>query len=267
MVAAMGGMASADEPDARAKEREAFRGSWALIYAETDGKPADAEAIAGVVVTFDGETHSVRKGDHVFHNGMPFTIDAAASPKAVEDQIGGGKVIRGIYRIEGDTLLSCVGAVDAERPEAFGTKEGSGRTLRIFRRLRGEGDAKARAIADEEKAFEGTWVFESLEIGGKALPAELLKGSTMLCEADRFTMTDGLATHAGRFVVDPAASPKTIDVIFTEGPNRGHIARGVYTLEGDTYTIAVGMAGAARPSKVEGGPGGHAFEVLKRKAD
>jgi uncharacterized protein (TIGR03067 family) len=261
MLTACAGSRAGDVPPAF----EAFQGTWAPVYAETDGKAAPAKQIEGIRVVFSGESYSVRVGDQVVHEGSRVTVDPAASPSTVDDAFEGGHLIRGLYRIEGDTMLSCVGAMDGERPEAFGTKAGSGRTLRILRRVRAEDDPKGKAIAEEQARFEGTWRFESLEMGDLKLPAAKLESSSMVCKDDTFTMTDGQATYRGRYVVDPTASPKTIDVIFTEGPNAGTIARGVYTLEGDTYAIAVGMAGTERPAKVEAGPGGHAFEVLKKK--
>jgi hypothetical protein len=40
----------------------------------------------------------------------------------------------GIYELDGDTAKFCFGSPGAERPSDFTTKEGSGRTLSLWRR-------------------------------------------------------------------------------------------------------------------------------------
>jgi len=71
---------------------------------------------------------------------VPFTVDPTTMPKSTEDTLVQarytGKKIRGIHRLEGDKLTSCVGAIDAPRPTEFASKPGSGQTLRRFLRVK-----------------------------------------------------------------------------------------------------------------------------------
>ena len=42
---------------------------------------------------------------------------------------------KGIYKFEGERLIRCVGAVGAERPTEFESKDGDGRTLSVLERM------------------------------------------------------------------------------------------------------------------------------------
>jgi uncharacterized protein (TIGR03067 family) len=261
----LGGVAWVDDDEAVKAERERFQGTWQLVHAETDGEAAPADRVAKTRVTIEGGTHTVRLGGDVVVHQVPFEIDPTTSPKSVVDTLPDGRTIRGIYQLDGDILISCTGAIDGERPAEFTTKRGSGRTLRIFRRV-GSAD-KDRAIADEYERFVGVWVFDAIQMGGEDLPKSLLEGSLLAIEpAGRFTMTDPQATYKGVYLVDPTAAPKTVDVIFTEGPEAGKVARGIYTLQGDTYTVSMDVTGSKRPTELASPAGSkHIFEVLKRK--
>lgn len=259
------GTASADDsPPTEQAVCAQLQGSWQLIYSETDGNAKPIEDVAKVRVTIDGNTHTVQVGEATPAEKIPFAIDVANQPMTSTDTLPNGQTIRGIFRVEGDILVSCVGAADAQAPTDFSTKPDSGRTLRVFRRAGAE--TKEKAIADELARFEGKWEFHTLTIGGNPIPLDSLKGIVLQIEpGGRFTLTDPTATYRGIYIVDPTATLKIIDVLFIAGPEAGKISRGVYSLEGDTYTVSMGMAGDERP-KILDSPAGttHAFETLKR---
>jgi uncharacterized protein (TIGR03067 family) len=117
------------------KELEKLQGTWQLVSAETDGKKAPDEQIKNVRVVIEGSKHSIYAGDQRLAHEIPFTIDPTTSPKSVTDQLPDGRTIRGIYELAGDTLRSCVAAPGKDRPKEFTAKEGSGQTLRVFKRV------------------------------------------------------------------------------------------------------------------------------------
>lgn len=143
---AAGDKNAADKQAAVRAELEKFQGVWQMIAAETDGKPAAEDFIKKTRVTITGNTHSVRVGDQVIVHDITFEVDPSTTPKQVTDTINGGdqkgKQIRGIYRIEGDQLTSCVARMDEDRPTEFVTKPGSGHTMRVFKRVKEDGSAK-----------------------------------------------------------------------------------------------------------------------------
>ena len=264
-------MLGADEPKGTpAKEELAkFQGTWQLISAEKEGKQAPEERVNSIRVTIKDNTHTVRIGEEVVAHDVSFVIDPSKSPKETTDTINEGpdkgKEILGIYRLEEDTLISCVAPVGKPRPTKFAAKAGSGSTLRIFRRVKPGKAVDPSAIKDELRKFEGTWSFESMEAEGQKVPVDGLKGFKMTIKNDRFTMIGPDAAYKGVYDVNPTARPKTIDVTFTEGPEAGTTMHGIYELDGDTYKVCMAPAGKPRPKDFVSARGsGHVLEILKR---
>jgi uncharacterized protein (TIGR03067 family) len=122
-------------------------------------------------------------------------------------------------------------------------------------------DKPSDAVQKELSKFEGTWLFESLEVNGATVPADSLKTTRLVLKGDQFTMTDPMATYKGTFKFD------LIDMEFTEGPEKGKTIHAIYELEGDTYKVCLAMKGGAeRPKEFAAKKGsGCALEVLKRE--
>jgi uncharacterized protein (TIGR03067 family) len=79
-------------------------------------------------------------------------------------------------------------------------------------------------------------------------------------------MKEPIATYGGTFVLDPGKKPKTIDIKFTEGPEKGNTSLGIYELDGDTLKICLTITAKDRPTEFAAkAKSGHGFEVLKRE--
>ena len=129
---------SADAPPADAVKQELARlqGTWQLASAETDGQTAPEERVKQTRVVIAGSKHTVYFGDAAVAKEIPFTLDPTKTPRATDDTLPDGKVIHGIYKLDGDTLTSCVAPPGKDRPAEFTGKAGSGQTLRVFRRTK-----------------------------------------------------------------------------------------------------------------------------------
>jgi uncharacterized protein (TIGR03067 family) len=254
------------------EELARLQGAWQLVSVLSDGKYSPEDRIREVRVIVTGNTHSVRFGDQLIAHDVRFEIDPTTTPKHTTDTLNDGpdkdKQIKGIYRVEGDTLVSCVAHVDSDRPNEFDAKAGSGHVLRVFRRVKRADGARKGAVEAELSRFEGTWKFASMEVEGRAVPAPAdgTGASRLVLKGDRFTSEGGPSPVRGVFEVDPTSVPKRIDVTFLEGGVPGETLLGIYELTGDTYKVSMGMPGKPRPARFPSAPGsGSVLQVLERQ--
>ncbi len=127
------------------------------------------------------------------------------------------------------------------------------------------GDSAKKDVQKELEKFRGTWKFVSVEHDGQSMPKAQLQDGRLTLKGDQFTYTQGANTLHGTFKVDPAKKPKTIDITFTDGPDKGKILQGIYELKGDTYKACLGMKEKDRPKEFRSQTGsGHVLEVLQR---
>src|SRR5438270_323514 len=113
-------LAAADPPpDAVEKELAQLQGTWQLVSAVKDGKQMPEEQAKQIRVVIQGSKHTVYFGSDIVVKDVPFKIDPTRKPKAVDDLLADGQVVRGIYELDGDSLRSCVAAPGKERPTAF----------------------------------------------------------------------------------------------------------------------------------------------------
>ena len=118
---------------------------------------------------------------------------------------------------------------------------------------------------DRLRSMEGIWEFRSLEVDGSAMPGSMLANSRLLIDGDRFRMESPEANYEGIFTIDVEQAPQHIDIDFVEGPEVGNRCRGIFQLDGDHFTICLGLVGAQRPERFETSRGsGHALEELVR---
>src|SRR5438034_6834648 len=114
--------------------------------------------------------------------------------------------------------------------------------------------------------LEGTWRIVSLEVDGVKIPEETIKDSRLIIKGKEFTMKEPIATYRGNFIIDPSKKPKTIDIKFTEGPEKGNTSLGIYELNDGELKLCLTITAKDRPKEFAAKPNsGHGLEVLKRE--
>jgi len=120
-------------------------------------------------------------------------------------------------------------------------------------------------VEKELKKFQGTWTFESVEAGGKEVPAAEFKRITVTFEGDRYTVKKGdEVIQAATQKLDPSKSPKTLDVTVAEGPHQGVVMLGIYEISGDTLKVCFDPEGKKRPTQFKSASGSQTLVVHKR---
>jgi len=103
--------------------------------------------------------------------------------------------------------------------------------------------------ADDNRDIQGDWKPIKGDIAGQQLPDQVLQMMMLSLHDGKYTLSVGPETENGTYVIDVAASPKTIDISATDGPNPGQNMKAIYTLTGDTLQVCFDLSGASRPSE------------------
>jgi uncharacterized protein (TIGR03067 family) len=125
--------------DAR-KDEDALQGQWKATSVVTNGKPSEAKEIANVKLVVAGDKMTALDGNDALAE-YTFRLDPAARPRAIDFAVQSGadkgKVVLGVYKIEGDTLAVCVAEPGKkERPKEFRSPEGSSFIHLVFQRIK-----------------------------------------------------------------------------------------------------------------------------------
>jgi uncharacterized protein (TIGR03067 family) len=121
-------------------------------------------------------------------------------------------------------------------------------------------------VAKELKKFQGVWTIESLESGGKKIPADAFKEMTLIYEGDKYTVKNGKdVIQVGIQKLDPSKSPKTLDGKITEGFGKGSVLPGIYENDGDTLKVCFDEGGKKRPTEFKTASGTQTTLVVYKR--
>lgn len=121
--------------EALAAELKQLEGQWQLTSAIKNGEPTPDDVVKKIHIVISDGKHSVYFGDDAVVKDVPFSIDPTTNPKTTTDTLVDGKQIHGIYKLEADTLTSCVAEADQPAPTEFKSEPNSNHTLRTFKRI------------------------------------------------------------------------------------------------------------------------------------
>jgi uncharacterized protein (TIGR03067 family) len=122
------------------------------------------------------------------------------------------------------------------------------------------------AIGSASKDFEGTWLPLSAEFAGENYPDEILKTMKLILKDKNYTVTVGDHLDEGTWTIDPKKSPKAMDIIGTNGPNKGKTILTIYELEKDTLRVCYDLGGKERPTEFKTKANTKLFLVTYKRA-
>jgi RNA polymerase sigma-70 factor (ECF subfamily) len=122
--------------------------------------------------------------------------------------------------------------------------------------------------------LEGTWVIVGKEFMGKKSTKDEIEKLAAVYEV---VVKDGKWTfwsndtgkkaivNEGMLKLDPKATPKELDIIYTSGQSKGTTDKTIYELDGDTLKVCYPVMSAKRPTEFAGkGDGNALFNTYKR---
>jgi uncharacterized protein (TIGR03067 family) len=129
----------ADDRAELEKEVRKFQGTWTFESSETGGRALSAEDLKGLILTFEGDKHTVKKGDEVIQVGTQ-KLDPSRSPKTIDVTMtegpSKGTLMLGIYELDGDTLKVCFDPEGKKRPTEFKSAAGSQNFVNVHKRVK-----------------------------------------------------------------------------------------------------------------------------------
>jgi uncharacterized protein (TIGR03067 family) len=247
-----------------------LQGGWTMVMCFINGEEVPVEQVKSGALVVDGDEYLPKLGS----NTGPATIkvDSSKTPKEIDFTFTAGpqrgKTSKGIYKIAGDELTICRTLTEAEdRPSDFTAPKDAGLLLVVWKRSAAPAPgARKKAIDEELKRFEATWRWVAVDREGEKLAEDLFKDDRLTLKGNQFTQVMGGSTTHGTFKIDPTATPKAIDLTFTDGPGKGSSATGIYELDGDTQKICFPRPGRPRPTEFVSKTGnGQMIQILKRE--
>jgi uncharacterized protein (TIGR03067 family) len=139
MAGGIGLLTAADAAEQKGLEK--FQGKWALVSGTVDGKDLDADELKNNFMVVKG-ARAVFLFKDKERGTATMKIDAGKKPAqydiTYEDGPAKGTTLKGIYKIDGDTLTMCSGGIGKDRPTEFASKAGSGTVLVVSKRVKDE---------------------------------------------------------------------------------------------------------------------------------
>ena len=129
-------------------------------------------------------------------------------------------------------------------------------------KVEAKADARAGAKADDTS---GTWTATSAEMAGMTLPGSFYGTIKLVINEDKYKLTIGDKVDEGTSKADASATPKTLDVTGTKGPNKGKTMLAIYELDGDTMKVCYDLSGNARPKEFKTTAGSQLFLITYKR--
>lgn len=233
-----------------------LQGAWSIATLEIDGQPMPA---AGRIIIEGGKftTESMGaeyKGTILAESGK-LDLQFTSGPEK-------GNTCLGIYKLKGDTLQLCLALTSPTRPTRFKTAPGSGLALETLHRdgsktaaKAGGGGVSLPVTFQPAPEIEGDWQLISASMNGQPLPQEYVESGRRTATNNEFRVSVmGQTMLHARFNIDRSTLPQAIDY-YVCGPGETiRLQHGIWKLEGNLLTTAIGSPGSPRPAQFEAGP-------------
>jgi uncharacterized protein (TIGR03067 family) len=105
--------------------------------------------------------------------------------------------------------------------------------------------------ADVRKQLLGTWQLTQGVVGGSPLPEQVVKNIRLELTDGKYRVTGAESPDEGTWNLHLDQKPFGLDVIGTDGPNKGKTFLAIFELDGDKLKVCYDLSGQARPTQFE----------------
>lgn len=106
------------------------------------------------------------------------------------------------------------------------------------------------AAQKEMEAIQGTWAVVTAEQDGK--PDDSMKKANIAIQGNQFTTKiEDTAIRHGTITLAPNQTPKAIDLVYSDGFQKGKTSQGIYSLTGDYWIVVFSVPGKDRPTNFD----------------
>jgi uncharacterized protein (TIGR03067 family) len=259
-------------------------GTWDVLEMVDDGETLTRDLIRSKLAA-GGRLRVVDRSFEIINpetgeaRTTAFRIDPSQNPRRIDVISRDDRILRGIYRFEGDQLVICQQTKPEEpRPDTFEARAGSGRMLLRLKLASDSSVVSAPAssatkkeapeaapataaaprrpteseIARVRDLFKGHWDIVSILDDGQSLGPELIRrksaqGGRVQFGTRAFATTDPRTEERRTWAyrIDPSKNPSQIDVT----TQYDSVLKGIYTFEGDALSVCVAKhEDGARPT-------------------
>lgn len=268
-----------------------LEGEWAFAAIEIDGAAMPVPPFPAAQLLIDGDRFRMTSPEATY-DGL-FNIDVEQDPPNIDIEFiegpEAGEWSYGIYMLQGDDLIFCIGLTGAPRPTRFITTAGSGHALQRLHRvsaIRPDGvtggtraprnETGASTIVDASafaqpmtallENLQGDWLPVSVVNNGKPLQdAYLAYGRRTQIGNETKVQFGGQAMVHALIRLDETVSPISIDYL-NVGKGARAVSCGILEWVGSDFRVCMAKAGDPRPADFSCESGsGRTLSVWKRK--
>ncbi len=252
----------------------ALEGEWGFASLEVDGTAMPAGMLGASRLLIDGDRFRTESPEAIYEG--VFTIDVEAEPARIDIEFvegpEAGNWSYGIYMLDEDDLVMCLGLTGAPRPQRFVTAAGSGHALERLRRSSAArpanvnggrreaapAKAAAAAAATDEAAFravmtpllkelQGEWAPVTLITNGQPLPAAMLMmGSRTVSGNETKVVFGGQVMVHAKMRLDESRAPVAVDYL-NIGRGARTVSLGILERRDHLVRICMAPPDAPRP--------------------
>jgi uncharacterized protein (TIGR03067 family) len=239
IVMMLGMLLAADTPK---DDMDKLQGTWSLVAAVRDGKDVPDDEVDRTTLAIKGNAFTFPKDTRVGTGPSgTFTVDPSRTPKTIDATPSSGpnkgQTWLGIYVIVGDLYKVAFAPPGKARPTQFVSEPGTGRLHSVWKRDTAADTARQRLASGDLQKYQGNWKITSLIVDGRAVKDIQIDEATLTVAGDEYRVTIGEQTLKVRLVLDPARTPKAVDMTYRDESNENRTFKGIYKLEGDTLTL------------------------------